>query len=98
MKFVQWAAIAVSPLAMIAGFLTAGHASASPTPSAQICGDFHTWNAHRTIGTANAMMADVMRLPWVKYVSEDMTSTYADYRGGTKYLATDVRYDGEDCP
>ena len=100
MKTVKQAAVVLAPLAMIAAFFTAGSASASVSPSAQICGAFSTWNHHRTLANANAMMADVMRDPWVKYVSDDLTGTYADYRGGaasTKYLVKDVKYDLSDC-
>jgi hypothetical protein len=75
-------------------------AHASVTPTAQICGAFSTWDHHKTLANANAMLTDVMRDPWVKYVSEDMTGVYADYRGGTasaKYLAKDIKYAVSDC-
>lgn len=96
----RWAALAIFPLVILAAFLAAGNASASVSPTAQICGAFQTWNHHRSLATANAMMTDVMRDPWVKYVSSDAAGVYSDYRGGAasaKYLAKDVKYMGEDC-
>lgn len=96
----RWAALAITPLVMLAAFLTPGSAQAAPSPTAQICGAFQNWNHHRTPGLANVMMISVMAMPWIKYVSSDAVDVYADYRGGAataKYLPKDVKYMGEDC-
>lgn len=100
MKFARYLMIALSPLAMAAAFLLTGSAQASPSPAAQICGAFQTWNHSRTLANANAMLTGVMRSPWVKYVSSDATGLYADFRegpAGAKYVVKDIKYMTEDC-
>ena len=95
MKLRNILAVLAAPAIAVAVWAMPAHASATPT--AQICGAFATWNTQRTTANANTLMQDVMALPWVKYVSEDMSGVYADYRGATKYLVKDVSYAEQDC-
>lgn len=99
MKFLKYAAVLLSPAAMLAGFLTAGHADASVTPTAQICTAAAAVHAHATLGNENALMTVIMRNPWVKYLSADAVSYYGDARGlpaSAKYFVKDWSYLTED--
>jgi hypothetical protein len=99
MNIVKWAAVAIAPAAMIAGFVTAGPVQAAPSPTAQICGAARAVHARATLASENALMTAVMRNPWVKYLSADATSYYSDARGlpaSAKYFAKDWSYLAED--